>query len=176
MFQTLISSVTVGSGGAASIDFTSIPQTYTDLVLVLSARSDAANPYVAVKFNASATSDYSRRWLYGDGSSAASGSVSGLTSATVAMLAARSDATASVFGNSELLIPNYALTVAKTGSGNNVNENNATSAFSSLTAISRSATDAITQITLTLGAGNFAQYSTAYLYGTLKGSGGATVS
>ena len=36
---TLISSVTVGSGGAASIEFTSIPSTYTDLVLKLSARS-----------------------------------------------------------------------------------------------------------------------------------------
>ena len=31
----LISSSTVGSGGAASIDFSSIPATYTDLVLKL---------------------------------------------------------------------------------------------------------------------------------------------
>ena len=30
---TLISSVTVGSGGAANIEFTSIPSTYTDLLL-----------------------------------------------------------------------------------------------------------------------------------------------
>ena len=30
---TQIASVTVGSGGAASIDFTSIPSTYTDLCI-----------------------------------------------------------------------------------------------------------------------------------------------
>ena len=30
-----IASATVGSGGASSIDFTSIPQTYTDLVFVV---------------------------------------------------------------------------------------------------------------------------------------------
>ena len=30
-----IATVTVGSGGAASIDFTSIPATYTDLVVKL---------------------------------------------------------------------------------------------------------------------------------------------
>ena len=38
-----IQTVTVGSGGAASIDFTSIPQTYTDLKIVLSARTNRAN-------------------------------------------------------------------------------------------------------------------------------------
>jgi hypothetical protein len=32
----LISSVTVGSGGAANIEFTSIPATYTDLVVLFS--------------------------------------------------------------------------------------------------------------------------------------------
>ena len=36
---TLISSVTVGAGGASSIDFTSIPSTYTDLLVKISARS-----------------------------------------------------------------------------------------------------------------------------------------
>jgi hypothetical protein len=33
-----IASVTVGSGGAASMDFTSIPSTYTDLVIKVSTR------------------------------------------------------------------------------------------------------------------------------------------
>ena len=37
---TLISSVTVGSGGASSIEFTSIPSTYTDLLLNFSGRSN----------------------------------------------------------------------------------------------------------------------------------------
>ena len=36
---TKIASATVGSGGASSIEFTSIPSTYTDLVIKLSMRS-----------------------------------------------------------------------------------------------------------------------------------------
>jgi hypothetical protein len=36
----IIASVTVGSGGAANIEFTSIPATYTDLVVLFSARTD----------------------------------------------------------------------------------------------------------------------------------------
>ena len=37
---TLIASSTVGAGGASSIDFTSIPSTFTDLCLEASLRSD----------------------------------------------------------------------------------------------------------------------------------------
>jgi hypothetical protein len=172
----LISSITVGSGGTATISFNSIPQTYTDLLIVLAGRSDAANPYVGVKFNGSSSSDYSRLWLYGDGSSRDTGSVTGVSSSTAAMLIARSDATSNTFGNSQMYIPNYAITAAKNGSGENANENNATSAFASLTAMSRTTTDAVTSITFTPGSGNFAQYSSAYLYGITKGSGGATAS
>ena len=40
--MTLISSSTVGSGGTASISFSSIPNTYTDLVVKLSVRSTAS--------------------------------------------------------------------------------------------------------------------------------------
>ena len=38
---TKIASVSVGSGGAATMSFTSIPSTYTDIVVKLSARGDA---------------------------------------------------------------------------------------------------------------------------------------
>jgi hypothetical protein len=52
---TLISSVTVGAGGAASMSFTSIPSTYTDLVVFCSGR--AANSFTSagllLKFNGS---------------------------------------------------------------------------------------------------------------------------
>jgi len=37
-----IATVTVGSGGAATFGFTSIPATYTDLLVVASLRSDRA--------------------------------------------------------------------------------------------------------------------------------------
>ena len=49
-----LQTVTVGSGGASSIDFTNIPQTYTDLKIVLSARTNRASQtfdFVSVVFN-----------------------------------------------------------------------------------------------------------------------------
>ena len=49
----LLASTTVGSGGASSIDFTSIPATYTDLVVKVSGRIDYAQTgdYFKITFN-----------------------------------------------------------------------------------------------------------------------------
>ena len=57
---SLISSVTVGSGSAATIGFTSIPATYTDLLLSYSARIDQTGivRQVDISFNGS-TSNFS---------------------------------------------------------------------------------------------------------------------
>ena len=46
-----ITTVTVGSGGASSIDFTSIPQTYTDLVIKTSARNTSTSTTMYLEFN-----------------------------------------------------------------------------------------------------------------------------
>jgi len=56
----LISSVTVGSGGAATIGFTSIPATYTDLLLSYSGRIDQTGNVrqVDISFNSN-TSNFS---------------------------------------------------------------------------------------------------------------------
>ncbi len=60
---------------AASITFSSIPQGYTDLRLVMQGRTDTGNnvDYAVVKLNNDATSLYSRVEVYGDGSSTGSG-------------------------------------------------------------------------------------------------------
>jgi hypothetical protein len=174
MAMTLISTTTVGAGGAAVIDLTAIPNTYTDLVLMLSLRSNTARAssggYATVRFNGS-SSTYARRILLGDGSSSASA-----TDANATVLVNPSDATANTFNNAVITIPNYAGSTAKSFSVDAVNENNATTADMQLMAQSWSGTSAITQITLTPGAGSFVQYSVASLYGITKGSGGATVS
>ena len=67
-----ISTVTVGSGGVSSIDFTSIPQTYTDLLLKLSFRVNSSNTdnYFNLNFNSNSSAVYSYRGLNGTGSSA----------------------------------------------------------------------------------------------------------
>ena len=159
---TLISSVTVGSGGAANIEFTSIPATYTDLVVKTTGRSSGSDTSMALSFNNNAANK-TTRYLYGTGSSAASSSNNDMyiTSALVP-----STSTASTFGNAELYIPNYAGSNYKSSSVDGVSENNATASNVAITANLWSDAAAITSIKLTpAGGGNFVQYSTAYLYG-----------
>jgi hypothetical protein len=48
-----IATVEVGSGGAADIEFTSIPGTYTDLVVKVSARSTSSSGDCRIELNGS---------------------------------------------------------------------------------------------------------------------------
>lgn len=158
-----IATVTVGSGGAASMDFSSIPSTYTDLILYWTGRGTVVNYDVNISFNSSTASFTSRR-IYGDGST-----VSSDTGATrFAGFESASSFTASTFGNCSVYIPNYAGSTNKSFSVDGVNETNATSAYAALAAGLWSNTAAINAISLSPGSGNFAQYSTATLYGISK--------
>jgi hypothetical protein len=161
-----IASVTVGSGGASSIDFTSIPGTYTDLCLKLSARGSDANNWVnnRVTFNGS-TSGYSSKLLYGTGSAAASANNSVTDAVDYSGYGTGSIATSSTFGNTEIYIPNYAGSNNKSLSIDGVSENNATAAIAALTAGLWSNSTAINRVTLTPSTGTFVQYTTAVLYG-----------
>ena len=182
--MTLISSVTVGSGGASSIDFTSIPSTYTDLVLEYSLRGNLSSrlTYVMVEFNGLATNQ-TGKLLAGDSASAYSASYSNIfTGAT------GSNATASTFGSGQIYIPNYASSNNKSLSIDYVGENNSTSADAWLFAGLWSSSAAINRITLYAADGGFSktqtfnQYSTAYLYGvtnvtsSAKATGGTITS
>jgi hypothetical protein len=162
---TLISSVTVGAGGAATMAFTSIPADYTDLVLQVSARTDEAGANWSqsnITFNGS-TSGYTNKYLLGTGSATSSGSVG--TAYVYGGRGTGAGATASTFGNSFVYIPNYAGSNNKSVSTDEVTENNATAALAFLNAGLWSNSAAITSITITASGCNFVQYSTAYLYG-----------
>jgi len=161
-----IQTVTVGSGGAASIDFTSIPQTYTDLVVKVSARATVDETQLELQFNGS-TSGYSIRRLTGDGSNAASASLSSVSVMQFGR-GSSSTQTASTFGNTEIYIPNYTSSNNKSTSSDGVNENNATSANTYLGAGLWANSAAISSIKIFFNTGNFAQYSTATLYGVLN--------
>ena len=161
----LIETVTVGSGGAASIDFTSIPQTYTDLVIKLSSRTATGGASdVIAEFNGDVTAaNYSMRQIQGSGTSVSS---TGGGSSSQALTSSGSTDTASTFANSEMYIPNYAGSTAKSSSNDSVTENNATTAYATLRASLYAGTAAITAIKFTHSSGaNFAQYSSASLYG-----------
>jgi hypothetical protein len=159
----LISSYTA-TGSVANISFTSIPATYTDLVLKMSLRSsvtDSSDPYDLV-FTLNATSTITSKVLRGNGSVVSSNSI---TDRILRAGPVPSNWTANTFSNGEIYIPNYAGSNYKSWSSDAVTENNATSADMSLVAGLTSITAPITSITIAGLAGNLVQYSTAYLYG-----------
>jgi hypothetical protein len=164
--MTLIASSTVGSGGASNIVFSSIPQTYTDLQVVISGRSTVAQlgASLYMRFNGGSTTNTIRN-LYGNGSAAASQTQSDAWSGIDVDGA---NATASVFSNTSIYFPNYANTsYNKSWSADSVIENNATAGYCEIAAGLWASTSAISQITFTIenASGNWSQYSTAYLYG-----------
>lgn len=178
MTMTLIATSTVGSGGAASIDFTSIPQTGTDLLVIHSLRSGGTWSIPSVRMNGDTTySNYTTRTLWGSGTAAGSETNTG-DNGGFGLMSISSD-TASTFGSTSVYIPNYSGTTAKSWSVDGVRENNSSVNGASgqyLVAVRWSGTAAISSLVVwNPGAGGFAQYSTVSLYTITKGSGGATV-
>lgn len=170
MTMTLIATSTVGAGGAASIDFTAIAGTATDLYLVLSWNSSVNNDSIFIQFNGSASS-YTKRNLFGFGTGSPisqSGSDSYFNS--------NKTTTANTFNSGQVYIPNYAGATNKSFSSEDVSEANGADSYANLTAGLWSSTAAITSIKLDLASGNFIVGSTASLYSVTKGSGGASVS
>jgi len=172
-FTQIGSAVTVGSGGAASITFTSIPSTFTDLVVKVSGRSsrnEFVASYLTMQLNSS-TTDYTYRVIDAiPGISTSSATqASYTTSAIVVGGLSQANSTSSTFGSNEIYIPNYAGSTNKSISAEGVSENNTTSTILLLSAGLWSNTSAITSITLKPFAGgsffNFLEHSTAYLYG-----------
>lgn len=157
------------SSSASSVTFSDIPGTYTDLVLLSSARTNrndgTLTDGIKIRFNGdTATGNYSERRLYSTGSTVVSNTevaFGGYTTVT--------GTTADTFGNSAAYIPNYAGSTKKSLSVESVTENNATAAFILIDAVLWQGTDAITSIALTPDVGtNFVSGSSFYLYGITK--------
>jgi hypothetical protein len=66
-----IATTTLGST-ATTVSFTSIPGTYTDLVLVTSIKATSADTNQFMRFNSDSSTNYSQTNLYGTGTSALS--------------------------------------------------------------------------------------------------------
>jgi len=157
-----IATVTVGSGGAANITFSSIPGTYTDLSLVISARNTnndgSDNMLIAIN---DSSANFSGRYLFTN----TNGTISSGTDTTPAGAYNGGNTTASTFSNVGIYFPNYAGSTNKSFSVDSVAENNGTASNLYFDAKLWSQTAAITKIAFTCTSGNFAQYSTATLYG-----------
>jgi len=165
----VITSTTL-STTASSIDFTSIPQTYKDLMLVTHLRETGSSVYANVwfRFNGINT-NYAESGAYTNGYN------------NGAFLGDRTDyfyynnyipaanATANAFGPSSFYIPNYTSAFFKCVSGHSVGVNgtstNPTGTRQGITSGLWANTSAITSITMIGGNGNFAAGCTATLYG-----------
>lgn len=160
MAMDLVSTVTVGSGGASSLQFTNIPQTGKDLLLVFSLRDNTSAVYVDLTININGSGS-TRRFLIGFGSSV--GNNTGLSNYPYGQMNA-ADSTANTFGSGRLFIANYTTSgAAKRFSLDTVTENNNVSAHTQITAGVTSSTNAITSLEI-LAWNSIVQHSSASLY------------
>ncbi|NDB61456.1 hypothetical protein EB001_23905 [bacterium] len=102
---TPIATTTLGSN-AANITFSSIPATYTDLVVILNGAFTTAET-IGVQFNSDTGSNYSSTILAGSGSSVSSGRNSNQTGLSVGT---NGYWTTTIISNSILNIQNYSNT------------------------------------------------------------------
>ena len=165
---TLIASNTLSSS-AASVTFSAIPNTYTDLVLKWSARGDTSaqtvNPYV--QFNGVTSNVYSRTLIYGAGSGGTgSGRNSNIDRIYVNAIPAATS-TSNTFGNSEMYVPSYLASQNKPVGIFTATEDNAANVNDNINVIAGlySQTTAISAILIAPFSGNFVSGSSFFLYG-----------
>jgi len=159
----LIEAKTLGSN-TASVTFSSIPQTYTDLIMRFSVKSTGVRTATGVNlsFNGSSSS-FSGIRMYGTGTGTGTYSSGNFAFAAVGTQTAANNN----FNNGDIYIPNYTSSNYKSYSDDDVTENNATDAIQDFNAGLWSNTAAITSITFTVDtSGEFlTSGSTFYLYG-----------
>ena len=178
--MTLIETKTLGTA-AASIEFTSIPQDGTDLMVVTSLRSDyGSDGYDGIRLNFNnVTGNWSFRYLLGLGSGSPSSGTNGYgLSPNYAWVGNGTDnfSASNTFGNTSFYIPNYAGSTFKSVSSDAVSEDNRTASVQFIGAALWSNTAAITQLRLAPGVGtNWMAGSTVSLYKITKGTDGIVV-
>lgn len=153
-----IATTTLGSA-AASITFSSIAATYTDLKLILTAKT-AALTNIRMQFNSDTAANYSFTYLAGSGTAAISAAVTGSTSL-------RYDSGNTATGQVVLLeldILSYAGSANKTVLAKYSNDNNGSGFLTDTVGLWRS-TAAITSLVVYGGTNALDIGTTATLYG-----------
>jgi hypothetical protein len=162
----LIESVSVNSGGAATLDFVSvgdIPTEYTDLVIVLSSRSERAGQALdtlELSLNGSTANRFSHR-MYGTGSGAAG---DGFTNGRIGLIDAAT-ALANTFSSTVIYLPNVQKSVNKTALIQNVSEDQTVGSYQEYFAFIWKDNAALTSISLSATNGDLAEHTYASLYG-----------
>ena len=151
----VISTQTLGSA-AATVTFSSIPQTYTDLVLVVSTQV-SVNSDILVRFNSDTASNYSYTTLRGDGTSASSARNSNATS--LGILSGDPSLNFSTYITNIFNYTNattYKTTVTRTNTGDRTG---------AIVGLWRATPAAVTTVEVRTASGTFATGSTFTLYG-----------
>ena len=174
-----IATVTVGSGGSSSIDFTSIPSTYKHLQIRGIGRSTATGNYrmgISLRFNSDSGSNYSFHRLWGNGSSVSAAGLASQTSALQVGFITDGSGLASSFGVSVIDILDYQNSSkyktirSLTGFDNNTTGGTGEQGGVLMLSNAWLSTNAVTSISLYPDtSSNFAQYSQFALYG-IKGA------
>lgn len=162
-----IATITVSGSAAADITFSSISGSYTDLVVVIFARSaDAGTATTNIKFvfNGDTGTNYSCTFLYGDGSSAASGRATSNAFISEIGEAPQGGTSSNIFGVTKAHIFSYAGSTNKTVLSESSSDINGSGYVVRNVGLWRN-TSAITSLKITLNSGNMAVGTTATLYG-----------
>jgi hypothetical protein len=167
-----LATVTVPSGGVASVVFAGIPTGYKHLQLRMITRNTGSFAGTLdnwLTFNSDSGSNYSFHQLQGDGATAAAGA--GTTQARVRMpnQSPGANATANVFGAAVIDILDYASTnknkTVRSLYGANDNTTNTEYRMFLHSGLWYATPVAITTVTIVPETANFAQYSSFALYG-----------
>ncbi|MCX7180711.1 MAG: hypothetical protein NTX56_18760, partial [Proteobacteria bacterium] len=167
----LLEKITVGAAGAASVTFSSIPQTgYTDLIVKTSVRELSTNSGISLCKINSATTGYSGRQVYGNGGGTTAGTDSNYAGSSGFGMEGTNaiGAATNVFCNAEWTFTNYASSNYKSIIIDGVNERDASVQYMAFGSYLWSSTASISSLTFTGYSGSYAQYSTFYLYGVAK--------
>jgi hypothetical protein len=166
------------SGSAAVITFNNIPQTFTDLLIEVSARSsNASNDSFFMQCGTSLGFDsaavYSQTRLGGDGAGVWSDRQTGQSWCFTYATVPATNGTSNTFGSAQIYVPNYISSNFKSFILNAVSERSATTGNNieqMLHADLWRNTNALTSVKFQLLSGsNFAANSTITIYGITKG-------
>jgi hypothetical protein len=165
---------TAGAGG--QIEFSSIPQTYNDLLIKFSHRATGQNwGYVTIN-GGTYSNGYTKQSIYGNGSGSAQGG--GTSSDSLYIIwTTWASTTANTFSYTELYIPSYNTNKNKTmliqSNSEDMNAGGGNSNYIFYTGMNWGFGSAITSLTITpwnySGGEAWVTGTTAYLYGIVNG-------
>jgi hypothetical protein len=163
-----IYTVNVGAGGATSISFNNIPQTYTDLLMVQSMRSTLAGANwddVFCQINGATSAIHSTTVVYGINTGITAARGTGGTTLWNGW-ASGAASTANTFSINQIYIANYSSTGFKQAILDSASEGNSTTQVLGIGAVVHNSNAPITSMRFTsANAATFVQYSSITLYG-----------